>query len=340
MSKWVGPFNPQSVSTSRQPFRIENARLIFWSSRLARRRLMLIPLSAVCIAISACSQKQTPATAEQPTKQETSPASNSLLPNESPGSGQGSLVLPTGFGKRTGDLDEMVKNRAIRALVIVNPISFFYQQGRPQGIQYEALQEFEKFINLKEKTGKLPVKVVFLPMRPDQLEASLTQGLGDIIAYGVVITPEREQRVAFSEPIQKNVPQLVVTGPSLNVSSFDDMAGKAIYVNPLTTYYDNLKKVSDVQQKAGKPPLDIKEADKNLDDDDLIEMVNAGHSGHSDKQEPRRSVVAGIAESQASSGVDRCQWRRPRPGDAQEQSSVQTSSGRVCGKPCRGDLVR
>ena len=61
-----------------------------------------------------------------------------------------------------------------------------------------------------------------------------------------------------------------------SVSSFDDLAGKAIYVNPLTTYYDNLKSVSDAQGKAGKPALDIRAADKNLFDDDLIEMVNAG----------------------------------------------------------------
>jgi membrane-bound lytic murein transglycosylase MltF len=114
-------------------------------------------------------------------------------------------------------------------------------------------------------------------MRPDQLEPALTQGLGDVIAFAIVITPEREQRVAFSVPFWKNVPQVVVTGSALaNVSSFDDLAGKDIYVNPLTTYYDNLKKVSDTQQKAGKPALNIKAADKNLYDDDLIEMVNAG----------------------------------------------------------------
>jgi membrane-bound lytic murein transglycosylase MltF len=238
---------------------------------------MLILISVGSLITAGCGKKQAaPAPAEVP-KPEASQASNSLLPNESAGSGQRTLLLPTGFGRRTGDLDEMVKNRAIRALVIVNPIGFFYQQGRPQGIQYEALQEFEKFVNQKEKTGRLPVKVVFLPMRPDQLEAALTQGLGDLIAYGVVITPERKQRVAFSVPIQKDVSQIVVTGPALaSVSSFDEMGGKAIYVNPLTTYYDNLKKVSDTQQKAGKPPLDIKTADKNLDDDDLIEMVNAG----------------------------------------------------------------
>ena len=38
----------------------------------------------------------------------------------------GPLVLPTSFGRRTGDLDEMVKDRRIRALVVINPIGFFY----------------------------------------------------------------------------------------------------------------------------------------------------------------------------------------------------------------------
>jgi membrane-bound lytic murein transglycosylase MltF len=228
------------------------------------------------LVLTGCGKKQPPPAPEQPSKQTDSGA---LVPAESAattGSSQGTLVLPTGFGKRTGDLDEMVKQRSIRALVIAGPISFFYVNGRPQGIQFEALQEFEKFVNKKEKTGKLPLKVVFLPMRPDQLEAALTQGLGDIIAHGITITPEREKRVAFSTPIQKDVSQVVVTGASLaNISSFGDLAGTPIYVNPLSVYYDNLKTISDSQQKAGKPALDIRAADNNLTDDDLVEMVNA-----------------------------------------------------------------
>jgi membrane-bound lytic murein transglycosylase MltF len=272
----IDPFSPPFVpSSSRRAARKRKTTQI-----LVRSLALLL---VACLGVAGCSKKQAPppAAEQQAPKPEASSASSTaLLPDESSGknaSSPGTLSLPTGFGKRTGDLDDMVKNRAIRALVIVNPIGFFYKAGRPQGIQYEALQEFEKFVNQKEKTVKLPVKVVFLPMRPDQLEPALTQGLGDIIAYGVVITPEREQRVAFSTPIQKNVSQVVITGPALaSVSSFDGLAGKDIYVNPLTTYYDNIRKVSDAQQKAGKPPLAIKAADKDLDDDDLIEMVNAG----------------------------------------------------------------
>lgn len=255
----------------------------------------LASIALIWLAIGGCGKNQPPVVPEKISQQADNQA---LVPNENAASAsneQGTLVLPTAFGKRTGDLDQMVKQRSIRALVIVNPIGFFYRAGKPQGIQYEALQELEKFVNQKEKTGKLPIKVIFLPMRPDQLEAALTQGVGDIIAQGIAITPEREQRVAFSTPIQQNVSDVVVTGPSLaNVSSFDDLGGKPIYVNPLTVYYDNLKKISDTQQKAGKPPLDIKAADSNLFDDDLIEMVNAGLIPATVTTKPRADLWAQV----------------------------------------------
>jgi membrane-bound lytic murein transglycosylase MltF len=288
---------------------IANKRVIVSCTSLCRT------LALACITwltLAGCEKKQSPPAPEQIAKQ---PDSGLLVPNENTAatsSAPGALVLPVGFGKMTGDLDEMFKQRSIRALVIANPIGFFYHDGKPQGIQYEALQEFEKFVNQKEKTGKLPIKVVFLPMRPDQLEVALTQGLGDVIAQGIVITPEREQRVAFSVPIQKDVSQVIVTGPALtNVSSFDDLAGKAIYVNPLTVYYNNLKKVSDAQQKAGKPPLDIKSADSNLFDDDLIEMVNAGLIPATVTTKPRADLWAQVLpnihshpELAVASGVD------------------------------------
>jgi membrane-bound lytic murein transglycosylase MltF len=44
----------------------------------------------------------------------------------------------------------------------------------------------------------------------------------------------------------------------------------------LTTYYANLQKINETLQKDGKTPIVIKAADKNLQDDDLVQMVNAG----------------------------------------------------------------
>ncbi|HEX8797139.1 MAG TPA: transporter substrate-binding domain-containing protein [Terriglobales bacterium] len=197
-----------------------------------------------------------------------------------PGNGegkQGTLSLPLTFARHTGDLDQMMKVRNIRALVTINPIAFFYRQGKPAGITYEAMQEFEQYINKKYNTGKLKVKVTFIPMRPDKMEAALTEGVGDVIAQAVIITPAREQRVAFTIPVQHDVTQLVITGQDVPVGSgFDDLAGKPIYVNPVTAAYDELKRISDERQKANKSPLNIRAADKALMFDDLVEMVNAG----------------------------------------------------------------
>ena len=55
-----------------------------------------------------------------------------------------------------------------------------------------------------------------------------------------------------------------------------DLSGKKIFVNPLTTYPANLARVNDSLRKQGKPPILIEGADKNLLDEDLLEMVNAG----------------------------------------------------------------
>ena len=171
----------------------------------------------------------------------------------------------------------MVKRRNIRALVLISPIAFFYDKGHPRGIVYEALEALQSSINQQLKTGALDVEVTFIPTSPAQVEAALAEGLGDLIAYGIVVTPEREKRVAFSTPIQTDVTQIIVTGPGFGpVSTLQDLGGKEVYANPLMTYYANLQKVNASLRKAGKTPIVIKAADRNLIDDDLVQMVNAG----------------------------------------------------------------
>ena len=238
----------------------------------SRRFFSLILALGALLLLIACGKKaETPSTQQQATSPSPAPP-----PDEVPAASS-TIALPTAFGRHTGDLDEMAKNRNIRALVMVSPIGFFYDKGLPRGVNYEAMEEFQKFVNQKLKTGTLNVKVTFLPLRPDQLEAALTEGVGDLIAYGIVVTPEREKRVAFSTPIQTNVTQIVVTGPNYGaVSSLADLGGKEVYANPLTTYYSNLQKANEALQKEGKTPIVIKAADKNLMDDDLVQMVNAG----------------------------------------------------------------
>ncbi len=244
--------------------------------------LLLIFLWLLC-ALS-CGKKEKPSVAAKaPKDTPADTAASELIPLEAISSAatrdaqSGPLMLPTSFGRRTGDLDQMIQERRIRALVVINPISFFYSNGKPNGMTYEALEQLEHVVNKKLHTGKFDVKVTFIPMRPDELEAGLRQGWGDVIAQGVMITPGRHEDFAFTLPTKKNVTEIIVTGKEMtDTLSFDDLVGKGIYVNPLTDAYHKLTKISEDRVRDGKSALSVKAADPNMVEDDLVEMVNAG----------------------------------------------------------------
>lgn len=231
-------------------------------------KAVLAVLCFVAILLVGCGQKQ-------PAQQTAPPAQSTAAPQ--PSTTASTVPLPAPFGRHTDDLDGMLQRHNVRALVILNPIDFFYNNGQPMGIMYEALRDFETFVNQKQKTKALKIKVTFIPVRPDQAEPALLQGVGDFIASPVVITPEREQRAAFTVPAHTGVDQVIVTGPGFPaISSLDDLGGKEVYANPVSVNYQGLEKVNDKLKQNGKPQIVIKAADPNLTEDDLVQMVSAG----------------------------------------------------------------
>src|SRR5512139_3686248 len=67
-----------------------------------------------------------------------------------------------------GDLDEIVKRRYLRVLVVPDRLSFFFDNGQMGGTAHEGVMEFERILNLKNRASKLPLSVVFIPVRRDQ----------------------------------------------------------------------------------------------------------------------------------------------------------------------------
>ena len=175
------------------------------------------------------------------------------------------LSLPVNFERHTGDLDGMAKRREIRVLVVPSRTGFFYDAGRPEGIVYEAFQDFQRFVNQRLRIGDPRIEVMFIPVSPAQLERALLEGVGDVIGFGVIITSEREKEVLFTTPIDSHVQQVIVRGPkSPSITRLEDLSGKEIYVNPASDYYENLQRLSRSFQKQGKPPILVKAADPNL----------------------------------------------------------------------------
>ena len=176
-----------------------------------------------------------------------------------------------------GDFDEMVQHRTIRALVIYSKTFYFLDRGRQYGLSYEALREFEKFINKKLKTKTLKVQVVFIPVSRDELIPSLLNGLGDIAVANLTITTERQKQVDFSNPFLRGVKELLVTGSAAPpINSIDDLAGKEIRVRRSSSYYESLIQLNTSFKKARKSQMKLVLADETFEDEDLLEMVNAG----------------------------------------------------------------
>jgi membrane-bound lytic murein transglycosylase MltF len=77
--------------------------------------------------------------------------------------------------------------------------------------------------------------------------------------------------------VYPNVSELGVSGPaSPAVSSVDDLAGKEIFVRKSSSYYESLVALNQRFAAESKPVVIIKEVPETLEDEDLIEMVNAG----------------------------------------------------------------
>src|SRR5262245_35371657 len=160
---------------------------------------------------------------------------------------------------------------------------YFVDKGTQRGSTYDLFRLFEEDLNKrlaqekKLKQKHLKVRVVFIPVARSDLLPALAAGKGDIAASNLTITAERQKLVDFSSPVYPNVSELVVSGTaSPSVSSVDDLAGKEVFLRKSSSYYESLVALNQRFAVENRPVVLIKEAPETLEDEDLIEMVNAG----------------------------------------------------------------
>jgi membrane-bound lytic murein transglycosylase MltF len=232
---------------------------------------LLIAVSIAAAATACAKQQETPAAA--PVAAEEAPIPPTASPFDALPEGV-RAVMDKPF---TGDFDELVKRRAIRVGVTYNRTHYFVDEGQERGITFEALKQFETDLNTDLKTGNLKVNVVLLPMPRDQLYPALVSGKIDMVAAMVTVRPELEALAAFSNPTRTNVSEVVVTGPGAPpIAAVDDLAGQEVFVRKSSVYNETLTKLNEDLKARGKPAVIIDEAPDVLEDDDILEMVNAG----------------------------------------------------------------
>ena len=177
----------------------------------------------------------------------------------------------------TGDLDGMIERGFIRALVVHSPTFYFLDGARERGLAAESARALEEFMNKRLKEQGKRLRVVPIPVRRDQLLPFLVQGLGDIAGSNLTITDERRETVDFTQPHWTGVRELVVTGPhGPALNSPEDLAGMEIWVRGASSYHESLVRLNEVFRLSGRQEIEIRKADENLEDEDILEMVNAG----------------------------------------------------------------
>jgi len=229
-------------------------------------RAPLVVLALVLVAgLGACDRAPGPA-AEKSAGATPAPSDTESAP---PG--------PAAVGTWTDDFDGMKDRRLVRMLVAYSKTFYFIDKGTQRGSTYELGMLLEKALNAGTKDRARPIRVVFIPTSRDQLLPALAAGRGDIAAANLTITPERLELVDFSAPIAGNVSEILVTPAGTTApASAEGLSGAKVHVRRSSSYYSSLVRLNTRLKALGKAPVEIVPADENLEDEDILEMVNAG----------------------------------------------------------------
>jgi membrane-bound lytic murein transglycosylase MltF len=245
-------------------------------------------LSAALFSLAACGRSE-PTEATVSVTQAAAPASNQSSPTAQETDADKTRSLSLQAKQVSGDFDEILKarNRRIIVLVTYSRTLYFNDKGQERGLVAEMARDFERYINLKYKTGARPITVVLAPVTREKLLPALTAGFGDIAAASLTVTPERLKLVDFVVPegiggttSAKAVNEVVVTGPkSPPIATVEDLAGKTVDVRKSTSYYESLVALNDRFKKEGKAEIKLKILPDAIQDEDMLEMVNVGLLG-------------------------------------------------------------
>jgi membrane-bound lytic murein transglycosylase MltF len=182
----------------------------------------------------------------------------------------------------TGDLDGMIERKVIRVLTTYNKTFYFLDKGTQRGLTYDYFCLFEKDLNKtlakkKKKQKNINIQLVFVPVSRGAMLQALVEGKGDIAAANLTITADRQKIVDFSSPIYPGVSEVVVSGPaSPALSGADGLSAQEVVVRRSSSYYESLVTLNQRFAAEKRPAVIIEEAPEELEDEDLLEMVNAG----------------------------------------------------------------
>jgi len=176
-----------------------------------------------------------------------------------------------------GDLDELKKKGVVRVLVAVSRTNFFFEAGERRGFEYELLQAWEKQLNTGVGRETERTKLVYIPTPFHRLLEDLADGRGDVAAAGLTVTEERLELADFTTPYIPKVSEVVVTHSGVGeIAGLEELGQCEFYVRPGSSYVNHLEALNERLKGQKLKKVKIREADRNLATEDILELVNAG----------------------------------------------------------------
>jgi len=222
----------------------------------------------------------------------------------------------------TSDWPEIQRRGLLRVLVPRDRTNFFFAEGRLRGMEYELVHEFERSLAREKSDTRPQIDVAYVPVAFDRLLPALREGLGDVAAGGLTITPEREREVAFSEPYLTGVAQIVVAARDAPpLASLESLSGQLVVVGPGSSYLASLVRLNRALAARGLAPARIESPGRGFATEDMLELVHTGAYPYTVADQHVAELWSGVLtglrlcpDLQLSSG-DRIGWavRRDNP---------------------------
>lgn len=151
--------------------------------------------------------------------------------------------------KKSIDLQEIKARGRLIAATDYNSTNYFIYRGTPMGFQFELLQQLAEFLGVKLE--------IYVSNDLHEVYKCLNSGSCDLIALDLTVTKERSEILAFTEPYSQTRQVLVQRKPNewkkLTRRQVEDsllrnqldLAGKTIYVQKSSVFYNRLINLSD-----------------------------------------------------------------------------------------------
>jgi len=179
-----------------------------------------------------------------------------------------------------GDFDGMLERRGIRFYVPYSRSLYYIDKGRERGISADLVRQFELWLNRKyaSQLGKRPLTVFLVVATRDKMVADLNGGKADVAVGGIKVLDEVLRDVDFAGVDERvGSTEILVTGPaSPAIASLDDLSGKTVHLREYSSQFLSMKALNERFKKDGKLAAKLVFLPNALEDEDLLEMLNAG----------------------------------------------------------------